>query len=910
MPIGCDGFIYDGIIIWNEPDTRGWAACGLEVEAPSVQHAGAGELNELHRRLEQMLSTVKRPDRMQALWTVNTDFSEPLERYRRETDKLAVNEWSKFNREERYSRYARRMRERTLRRERLRVFYSTPIKSDPPKASVFSESFESHYRNLVALYVNYFGTLANALQASLGENFTVKRLDSMELVKALDEFINPSHKDLLEYDPFTRYDMDKSILENLLCGEWDARDQDGAKADYGIWRDGHYEQILVVKMWCQNVSPDIMQRLTNMPFLDYSITVNIEPLDIQEEINRQETLLKRIKGDDNERKAVAIEIKRARIKALQKGYTFPLKCLFAIRVWHPRKDELTVRVNHIKTSVALMQGMQLWELANATSTRNMILSTMPGWLFSTYNGHARYAENTYMCDLLPFSGSFTGRLQDAMALYDGNAHNLVGISPVIDGTPQHCAILGAAGAGKSLLMNDILTQTEPYFDYTVIIEEGLSYGTYTQAMGCSPLIIHLDSEFTINYLDTCGNPLMSSHLKSVSALASSLCGELRNDETSTGRRALLSKYIGELYMDSYKSFIRRNENLKPEIARLAVACERMRETMPEGTSNLEAYIVLRDGMKANDERTMEIHARVSEREISDLMGRSEIAMRNMAYAFMTPEDMPVHSHLAEMIELLHGMDSEIRASYASYLGDTLNSWRRGGPNGSLIDGVTNIDISGRVTHFELGQIPESATDLKIVVARMIDQLCRSRIISMPRNQRKRYVFEEMGRFMLIPGGEEIISEGYSQMRKFNCWNVSVTQQYARFKDTKVGAAIMGNSSMFLLLRQNDRSDVEKLQETIGFSDRTGAAILNYPKPESLPANNKHSAFTYFHSGARRPIVGTATNYVTPEMFYVANSSGDLFQKRSQEIKDGLAQGKGMMEIIRNNSSKTTGRKDR
>ena len=237
----------------------------------------------------------------------------------------------------------------------------------------------------------------------------------------------------------------------------------------------------------------------------------------------------------------------------------------------------------------------------------------------------------------------------------------------------------------------------------------------------------------------------------------------------------------------------------------------------------------------------------------------------------------------------------------------LNSWRHGGPNGNLIDGMTNIDISGRVTHFELGQIPDAASDLKIVVARMIDQLCRSRIIAMPRNQRKRYVFEEMGRFMLIPGGEEIIAEGYGQMRKFNCWNVSVTQQYSRFKDTKVGAAIMGNSSMFLLLRQNDRSDVEKLQEVIGFSDRTAQAILNYPKPESLPANNKHSSFTYFHSGGRRPVVGTATNYVTPEMFYVANSSGDLFQKRSQEIKNGLSQGKEMLEIIKENANRKTER---
>ena len=35
-----------------------------------------------------------------------------------------------------------------------------------------------------------------------------------------------------------------------------------------------------------------------------------------------------------------------------------------------------------------------------------------------------------------------------------------------------------SGAGKSVTVCDLLTQTEGYFGYTVIIEEGLSYGIY------------------------------------------------------------------------------------------------------------------------------------------------------------------------------------------------------------------------------------------------------------------------------------------------------------------------------------------------------------------------------------------------------------------------------------------------
>ena len=53
----------------------------------------------------------------------------------------------------------------------------------------------------------------------------------------------------------------------------------------------------------------------------------------------------------------------------------------------------------------------------------------------------------------------------------------------------------AATAGSSS-DSDLLTQTEGYFAYTVIIEEGLSYGIYTQTVeeNARPIIIHPDGD--------------------------------------------------------------------------------------------------------------------------------------------------------------------------------------------------------------------------------------------------------------------------------------------------------------------------------------------------------------------------------------------------------------------------------
>ncbi len=72
-----------------------------------------------------------------------------------------------------------------------------------------------------------------------------------------------------------------------------------------------------------------------------------------------------------------------------------------------------------------------------------------------------------------------------------------------------------SGAGKSVTVCDLLSQTEGYFGYTVIIEEGLSYGIYTATVeeGARPIIIHPDGDLTINYLDTKGLPLTPDHFR-------------------------------------------------------------------------------------------------------------------------------------------------------------------------------------------------------------------------------------------------------------------------------------------------------------------------------------------------------------------------------------------------------------
>ena len=78
---------------------------------------------------------------------------------------------------------------------------------------------------------------------------------------------------------------------------------------------------------------------------------------------------------------------------------------------------------------------------------------------------------------------------------------------------------------------------------------------------------------------------------------------------------------------------------------------------------------------------------------------------------------------------------------------------------------------------------------------------RQKIITMPRSVPKIAIFEEAARTLEIPGGVRMIQEYYRQMRKFGCNILAVVQQYEVLKASEVRGAMIGNSKMFLKLKQ-------------------------------------------------------------------------------------------------------------
>lgn len=106
--------------------------------------------------------------------------------------------------------------------------------------------------------------------------------------------------------------------------------------------------------------------------------------------------------------------------------------------------------------------------------------------------------------------------------------------------------------------------------------------------------------------------------------------------------------------------------------------------------------------------------------------------------------------LQESLQL--GSHPETNREAVSQMADMLLPWCRPGASGALFNGGSNVSLTGRVAHFELGSIPDAARDLKTAVGFLIANDTRQHIVTLPRALRKRIVYGEIARIMDIPGG--------------------------------------------------------------------------------------------------------------------------------------------------------------
>ena len=890
-----NGHFLRDMIIFNGLSAGGVAAKGFIFHPPDLQNAQVGELNQFQDHISLLLASLAENQRLQIQWYCDSDYRHELLRYNDETERLATNTWSRMQRNERFTRYWRLMEHRKLRRQKLIIYISRAIEVSPRFAST-KGGLEKHYELLLEQLAHEFSQVHEILSSIfVGQGARVVPMTDADHYRHYSSFLNPSLAERFDYDVLDGFDPSLSVHEN--CWHSEGNNQ----IDYGFWLDGHYHAMLVLRRWPKATMPGIVHRLTGLHLLDYTVTVNVAPLAVRREIKKEEDAYDRVAGDyASEHKLrflTVMQKKERKVAALMQGHTMPFHAQYVIRAWDKTKEGLSAKTTAIKNAINSMNGAQYFETTLPPSSKKLFFQTWPGWAWGKYDFYTLYAENRYLADMLPISATFTGHLETAEALYDGGAGNLIGIK-TFSGTngskaPQHAVMLGMTGAGKSVNVCDLLTQTEPYFDYTVIVEEGLSYGIYTQTVDAEakPIIIQPNGSLTMNYLDTNGLPLTPMQLSTITALIARMVGISADEDKQMLRQAQIAKYVKLLYDDACEDWSNRNQAKMLDVARHACAVRHyLRDRMAVGATTLDAFTEMRDWRNANADEAESYLASFDEGAVLKFYKDPETAqeVRNLAFAYFDCAEYPTHRMLQELMQLdASGADKDEIAHIATLL----MPWCRDGNYGALFDGTSNISLLGKIAHFELGYIPDSAKELRSAAGFLITNYTRNHIVSLPRALRKRNVYEEVARFLDIPGGESIVKESYAQLRKFNCWNIAIVQQYSRFKESSIRSAVFGNSRMFLMMKQSDRSDLDDIGRDITLPEITKGAIMSYPLPDQQ-VGQKFSAFTYYHTDNERPIIGTARNIASPEMLYCSSSSGDLFEKRARQLKqhDNILEG--------------------
>jgi len=305
---------------------------------------------------------------------------------------------------------------------------------------------------------------------------------------------HPSLNDRFDYDPADEFASDLSIQENCWHSEGTANRISVLSRRPLPFADCP-DPLAAYDLSRHHPAPH------QSPSSDYTITVNVDPLPITQEINKEEKEHDRIAGDYASEKKISLltvmEKKQKKIHALMQGQTIPFHAMLAIRVWDKTRDGLNAKAGAIKNAINSMNAAQYFESNLPSTSKNLFFQTWPGWTWGRYEHRKLYAEHRFLADMLPVTSTFIGHLGTAEAIYDGPQNNLVGIETFSGSednkTPQHAVLLGMSGAGKSVTVCDLLTQTR-----VIRLHRhhrgGLSYGIYTATVeeGARPIIIHPD----------------------------------------------------------------------------------------------------------------------------------------------------------------------------------------------------------------------------------------------------------------------------------------------------------------------------------------------------------------------------------------------------------------------------------
>ena len=872
-----NGYFAGDFIVYGSLEKGGTVSRGFRLFPPDTKASSEQTLAALHENLVRYLQSVPDNQAVQWKWRKDSDYSQTLDYYDAQTARVEAGP-IRAVREQASGYFRDLMNRKELRREHLEIYPCITLDRAGPLIAT-SAGLAELYRAILAQLTNVFAQIHSEIFSCFGGEIVVTPMTAEDHFLRTYLFYNPDFTGAL---PLLRsvFDPADSILTNCQATEIDARNTSGR-----LYFGGHYHGIVVLEMLGSHTYETMIQHLTKAEFIDYEITVNLRPLDTRKLIEREEResqALQRQEVDDQEKQGITspsrrstVRLKEALVDKLSGGLSRFFAVTFAVRVWAPNEILLTARMSAIKTGALGMKNMRVLEQHLPPTALDLLYLTLPGNAFHRYAARETEIADEHLANLIPFSASFNGDLDQPQALYRSSDGGLVGVRLQKHNVPQHTAVLGASRSGKSFWFDDLLHQTAPYFAYDVIVESGLTHLPYSRAFDLEPIVIRRDGTISINYLDTGGLPLSKEHLGLAITQALQMTGKTDDRRLFATRKAYLTHYVSTVLDEAADNWLRLHPEAIPRVQREACAVHHWhKRCMKEDDTPIEAYTDLKAKLAAKLPAAIEFMAGISDSAIQAFTDDRATAhvWRNHVFSYFQPEDYPRHSDLFELVAFRPKADHD--SQEIQELAGLLREWTADrGSYGPLFDGVTNCDLGGRVVHFELGVADKTDRTLKIAASLTIAGKIRQHIIRMPRSVPKRFTWEEFAADMDVPDNDKLASELIAQLAKYNCVFTYIIQNYGQFRDSPVAAPLLGNTSQFFLFRQEDPKDIADLGARIHMPESLRDAVSKYRKVVNMPAGGRFSRFCYFSRAAFPEIAGSCD-------FHPAQSAVEQVQQAS------------------------------
>ena len=419
-----DGMFVDDVIIWGDLGAGSWA-CGLSLLIPPMDYARNEDKNFLKYRIDSMLSFfAKEKLRVQFYWNVGDNYSE-IQDYDLATDKLDKESVCYKYRKERSKEYSQQLSDRELRREELFIFISSEI-SERLSEKLSGDTYRDAASELLSNIKTHAREQLNRASSFLDTiGVASRRLNTLELCSLVKKYYNPSHS----YAPIENsFDENLSIKENCIFSDITESEESSMILD-----NQHLCVYALKTPLPKQIYPGMVNQLTKLGILGYSITVNIVARDIDKVISQEENALNVLENQMAQKNAphsleLAYNRRREMLSELDDGRSTPIECQIIISVHASSTNEMQIKATAIKASLTNL-NIGYYVLTETKGAINAYFQATPGWLYGKRPKHSFRTLEKYASSLLPFSSTYTGHYHNFLA---GQSHSFASPQGVND----------------------------------------------------------------------------------------------------------------------------------------------------------------------------------------------------------------------------------------------------------------------------------------------------------------------------------------------------------------------------------------------------------------------------------------------------------------------------------------------